>query len=129
MAQLIDSNATLWQNVEALMLKKYKRINLRAFAAHCGVSIATIQRIQAQQTSIGLAVLDRIAEAFDLAAWQLLVPGLDPDNPPALQPVSAKERILYERIMSAAKAIASDSDTIHAGYVSAANRQHTKGES
>lgn len=117
MAQLIDSHATLWQNVEALMLKKYKRINLKAFAAHCGVGIATVQRIQAQQTSVGLAIIERIAEAFDLSAWQLLVPGFDPNNPPALQPVSAKEKILYEKIMSAAKAIAAEPDYIKNDYL------------
>ena len=116
MAQLIDSNATLWQNVEALMLRKYGKVNLKAFAAHCGVAIATIQRIQAQKTSVGLAIIDRIAEAFDLSAWQLLVPGFDPSNPPALQPVSAKERVLYEKIMSAAKAIAAEPDVAATNY-------------
>ena len=110
MAQLIDSHATLWQNVEALMIKKYGKVNLKAFAAHCGVGIATIQRIQAQQTSVGISIIERIAESFDLAAWQLMVPGFDPENPPALQPISAKERILYEKIMSAAKSIAAESD-------------------
>lgn len=109
-AQLIDSNATLWQNVEALMLKKFGKVNLKGFATHCGIGIATVQRIKAQETSVGIAVLDKIAAAFDLAAWQLLVPGFDPGNPPALQPVSAKERELYEKIMSAAKAIAAEPD-------------------
>lgn len=110
MAQLIDSNATLWHNVEALMLKKYGKVNLKGFAAFCGVGIATVQRIQAQKTSVGLAILDKIAEKHNLAAWQLLVPGFDPSNPPALQPVSIKERELYEKIMSAAKAIAAEPD-------------------
>jgi transcriptional regulator with XRE-family HTH domain len=108
MSQLIDSNATLWQNVRALMIKKHGRKNLQAFAKHCGVGIATIQRIEAQKTSIGLAVIDKIAERFDLAAWQLLVPGFDADNPPTLQPVSAQERQLYDKIMIAAKAIVAE---------------------
>jgi len=111
MAQLIDSNATLWRNVEALMVAKYGKVNLQGFAKHCGVGIATIQRIQEQKTSIGLAVIEKIAERFNLAAWQLLVPGFDPGNPPALQPVTAQERALYDKIMSAAKAIAAEPES------------------
>lgn len=110
MAQLIDSNATLWHNVQALMIKKFKRKNIKGFATLCGVGIGTIQRIEEQETSVGLAVIDKIAQKFDLAAWQLLVPGFDPDNPPALQAVSPKERALYNKIMSAAKEIASEPD-------------------
>jgi transcriptional regulator with XRE-family HTH domain len=105
MAQLIDSNSTLWRNVEALMLAKYGKVNMNGFAKHCGVGIATIQRIQQQETSIGLAVIEKIAEKFNLAAWQILVPGFDPANPPALQPVTPGERALYEKIMSAAREI------------------------
>lgn len=108
MAHLIDSNATLWQNVQALMVKRFGSVNLNAFSKHCGIGIATVQRIQAQQTSVGLAIIDKIADRHGLAAWQLLVPGLDPDNPPTLQPVSQKERELYEKIMTAARQIAAE---------------------
>lgn len=110
MAHLIDSNATLWQNVRALMIKKFGKVNLQAFAKHCELGIATIQRIEGQQTSIGLKVIDKIADRFDLASWQLLVPGFDVNNPPALKPVSPQERKLYEKIMSAAAAIAADAE-------------------
>lgn len=110
MAQTIDSNATLWQNVQALMNQKYGRTNIKGFAKFCEIGIGTVQRIEAQETSIGLAILDKIAQKFDVAAWQLLVPGFDPSNPPALKPVSRKERILYEKIMSAAKEIAAESE-------------------
>lgn len=110
MAQQIDSNATLWHNVLALMDLKFKKENMQGFAKHCGIGIATVQRIKAQRTSVGIEVIDKIAEAFDLAAWQLLVPGFDPKNPPALQPVSAKERKLYEMIMKSAKEIAAEPD-------------------
>lgn len=110
MAQLIDSNATLWQNVHALMIRKYGRTNIKGFAAFCEVGVGTIQRIEAQETSIGLAILDKIAQKFELAPWQLLVPGFDPENPPALLPVSSRERELYEKIKTAAKAIAAEPD-------------------
>lgn len=113
MDQHIDSHATLWQNVERLMNKEWGKINLKGFARKCKVGIGTVQRIQAQNTSIGLDVLDKIAQVHQLAAWQLLVPGFDPDNPPALQPVSKRERELYEKLMSAARQIAKDSNGIN----------------
>ena len=106
MAHRIDSNATLWNNVQALMQKGFGRINIQGFARKCKIGNGTVQRIQGQTTSVGLEVLDKIAEAHELAAWQLLVPGFDPDNPPTLQPVSKRERELYEKLLNAAKEIA-----------------------
>ncbi len=53
-------------------------------------------------------MIEKIAERFNLSAWHLLVPGFDPGNPPTLQPVTPQERALYDKIMSAARAIASE---------------------
>lgn len=108
MAQEINSSAALWQNLEALMKHKYGATNLSKLAADCGFSQSTATRIKQQGTAIGLDRLEMIARAFGLATWQLLVPGMDPKNPPALQPVSARERALYDKIMSVAKAIAAE---------------------
>jgi hypothetical protein len=110
LAQEINSNAALWQNIQALMVKHYGKENLSRLAIECGFAQSTVTRIKQQQTATGLDKVDQIAQRFNLAAWQLLVPGLDPEHPPALQPVSAKERELYNKIMSAAKAIAAESD-------------------
>lgn len=106
----IDSKSTLWINVKALMVKRYKKENLTRLSDETGVGLGTISRIKEQKTSVGLDTLEKIGDAFGLAAWQLLVPGMDPENPPALQPVSAQERALYEKIMTAAKAIAAEPD-------------------
>lgn len=104
----IDTNATLWTNVQALMIKHWGEENLNRLARECKIGPGTAARIKEQKTSVGLETLEKIAETFHLAVWQLLVPGLDPGNPPALQPVSAVERELYEKIMTSAKQIASD---------------------
>lgn len=106
----IDTNATLWMNVQALMLKHWGEVNLNRLARECNIGPATAARIKAQRTSVGLEVLEKIADKFHLALWQILVPGMDPDSPPALQPVSMAERALYEKIMAAAKEIASEPD-------------------
>lgn len=106
----IDTNATLWQNVSALMVSRWGAINITRLARECKIGPATVDRIKKQQTSVGLEPLEKIAEHFNLAVWQLLVPGLDPENPPALQPVSPAERKLYEQFRTIAKTIASDLD-------------------
>lgn len=104
----IDSRAALWANIQALMLKHWNEENLNRLARECAIGVGTAARIKDQKTSVGLETLEKIADHFQLCAWQLLVPGLDPENPPALQPISAAERRLYEQIMSAAKAIAAE---------------------
>jgi transcriptional regulator with XRE-family HTH domain len=109
-AQEIDTAAALWQNIEALMQHRYKEHNLSRLAEDCGFAQSTASRIKAQKTATGLDKLDMIARAFGLATWQLLVPGFDPNNPPTLQPVSQKERELYEKIMTAARQIAAEPD-------------------
>lgn len=101
----IDTNATLWLNVQALMMKHWGEENLNRLARDCKIGPGTAARIKEQKTSVGLETLEKIADNFHLAVWQLLVPGLDPSNPPALQPVSPVERQLYEKIMSAAREI------------------------
>jgi plasmid maintenance system antidote protein VapI len=101
----LDTNATLWMNLQALMLKHWGEENINRLARECQVGPATVQRIKDQRTSVGLEVLDKIANNFNLSVWQLLVPGLDPTNPPTLQPVSAVEKKLYEKIMTATREI------------------------
>ena len=105
-----NSNAALWASVLAIMKQRYGDENISRFAKDVGIGLATVTRIKEQKTSVGLAVMDAIAARFNVSAWQLLVPGFDPENPPTLQPVSERERALYARIMSAAKDFAGESD-------------------
>lgn len=95
--------AVLWTNVQALMRKHYGGENLSRLSRECDVGLGTSARIKRRQTSVGIDILAKIAERFDLQPWQLLVPGFDPDNPPTLVPVSAAERQLYERLSAALK--------------------------
>lgn len=93
----------LWANVHALMLKHYGEENLSRLARDCGIGLGTTTRIKQQQTSVGLEIVDKIAEHFNVHPWQLLVPGFDPASPPTLMPVSASERQLYERLSAAVR--------------------------
>lgn len=50
-------------------------------------------------------VIAAIAARFDLLPWQLLVPGLDPGNPPVTR-MSQQERELYENFKRLRAALA-----------------------
>jgi hypothetical protein len=112
-ADHIDSKAVLWASVLALMVKNYGRENLNRLAREAKIGPGTATRLKAQETSVGLDTIDKLAGHFNVEAWQLLVPGFEPDNMPVLQPVSPSERRLYERIMAAAKEIATEPDAAY----------------
>lgn len=71
-----------------------------------GVAQSTIGRILSKEgENARIETLDALAKAYGLEGWQMLVAGMDPENPPVLQPLSKEERGLYERLKSIAKDI------------------------
>jgi hypothetical protein len=101
----VDSKAVLWKSVSALMKKHYGKENLTQLAKDCKFGPGTSSRLKEQKTSVGLDVVDKIAEHFHVQSWQLLVQGFDPESHPTLQPLSERERQLYERWKEVAKEI------------------------
>lgn len=99
----IDSRRIVWASISALMLKHWGEENLNRLARAAKVGPATVVRIKGQQTSVGLEVLDKIADVFGVHTWQLLVPGMDPEKLPTLLPVTQAEREFYERMLKAAR--------------------------
>ena len=57
---------------------------LLALERASGVDRKTIRRTINAESAIGVDNLARIAHAFGLDSWQLLVPGLDPANAPRI---------------------------------------------
>ena len=101
-----DLKGVLWANVSALMQKHYGRENLTRLARETRCGPGTASRIKACETSVGIDVLSQIAGAFKVQAWQLLVPGFDPDRPPTLKQVSDEERAALARLAADAQRIA-----------------------
>lgn len=99
-----DVKVILWENVQALMRARYGKINQGRFIADTKVGNGTVTRIKNCRTSVGLDTLQEIANAYGLEAWHLLVPDLDPFNPPLS--LTAQERDLYKRLAQAAQQIA-----------------------
>lgn len=60
----------------------------------------TVRRILIGEMSPTEQTISKIAAAIGLAAWQLLVPEMDPKDPPVLREANGAERALYERIRS-----------------------------
>lgn len=54
-----------------------------------GLPNGSAQRILDADTSVGIDVVAQVAEALGLKPWQLLVPGLNPADPPEAIPKSA----------------------------------------
>lgn len=76
-------------------------------AAKSGCSQTTVGRILNKQMDPTTEMLEKLAGAFGLSAWQLLVPGLEPSNPPVLVPLSGKEKAFYDRLLGLFKEQAS----------------------
>jgi hypothetical protein len=109
-----DPITVLRSNVEALLIhakyvKKDGTPNWHAFVKASKLPAGNVQRISEAQTSIGIALVGKVAACFGLEAWQLLLPGLDPSNPPVFV-MTESERSLYRRFRDAAHQLA-EADT------------------
>lgn len=100
----IDSRRVLWASVSALMRHHWEAESLNRLSREAGIGLASCARLKAQETSIGLELVDKIAAVFGVETWQLFVPGFDPASPPTLLPVTQAERELYTRLLQAARA-------------------------
>lgn len=111
---------------EHLDYRRILRTNLKAVLARAGDTTTSAarkalyldgtkrgQRVSARSLryfldengpSPGVDALAAIAAAYDLMLWQLLVPDLDPENPPHLA-LSATERELYKHLAALREAL------------------------
>lgn len=85
-------------NISRLMQSRPKLNSNPKLGARSGIGVATISRVINGETAATLDTLAKLAAAFDLAPWQLLVPNLDATNPQILQSISPKEADLYKRL-------------------------------
>lgn len=79
----------LADNLERLLKHRYPHVDaptrrIKHFATICGVSSPTLIRICSCERATTLDQLQKIASAFDLLAYQLLIPDLNPRDPHAV---------------------------------------------
>lgn len=97
---------TVAENLQRLMDEHVELRSQSALARRSKVPQRTIGRIVNQEVTASLDVLEALSKPFDLQPWQLLVPSIDPKNPPVLRFASAAEEALYKRIVAAATELA-----------------------
>jgi hypothetical protein len=80
--------------------------HMARFSKHYGntVSKSHIYRMENGQGPVGSDVLHMIAKAYGLQAWHMLVPGLEPANPPAVL-VDDSQRAMYKAIQQSMRII------------------------
>lgn len=90
----------LRQNVAALLKSGIGPKSQMALGKKPGTggqpTIGRIVRDTGENTKI--ETVAAIAEAYGLEAWQLLVAGMDPKNPPVLAPVTKEEKEFWARL-------------------------------
>ena len=75
-------------------------------AAASRVAQTSIGRILRGEQSPTLDVVHKLAHAFGLEAWQMLVPDLEPDNPPITKQNDERQSELLKRFRLAAQDLA-----------------------
>lgn len=100
MGNFSKSASVLAANINRLMGSTVALESNPKLAKRADIGIGSVARIRNAQTDITIDTLTKLAEAFDLQPWQLLVPGLDPKNLPVLRNLSPQEAELYERLRS-----------------------------
>lgn len=89
----------LRRNVLALMGSDTGPTSQLGLRQKCGVAQSTIGRIlSAEGENAKIETVERIAHAYGLEGWQLLIAGMDPKNPPVLAPMTKVEKEFYKRL-------------------------------
>ena len=71
------------------MQEHYGKENLNRLSRDVKVAVSTGSRMKAQETSVGVEVVDRLADYFRVEPWHLLMPDFDPDRPVMMLAASA----------------------------------------
>lgn len=93
-------------NLKRLMAAHPDLSSQSALARACKVGQSSIGRIVNDAQSPTLDMVARIAEAFDLEPWQMLIDGLDPRNPPITKAIDERQQHLFARFRQAAEELA-----------------------
>lgn len=88
--------AIIAENVRALV--KANDIDDEAACARLKMKITQLKRIKTGKHAITMTTLERIAGAYDLEPYQLLVHTLDVRNPQVLRELSPRESKLYKAL-------------------------------
>lgn len=104
---MADPRPILAENLRALMdyardTGHPERASVKGLSRLSSVGRYSIDGMLEGSRNTGIETLQRIADVFEIQAWTLLVPHLDPSNPPT-KPMSKTEVQLYKRMGKVAR--------------------------
>lgn len=94
-------------NIKELMKANESLGTQDALGKASGIDQRTVGRIINGTNSPRLKQVEAIAGAFGLLPWQLLIPALDPKNPPVCE-LTRVEKELYEKLRRLVKQLPSE---------------------
>ena len=94
----VTSRDILAENLSRLI--EASGLSLRAWAQGKGLDVKLVERLAKNSHAVTLDKLEDVAKAVGLQAWQLLLPDVDPDNPPTAS-LTADDKALLDRLRRA----------------------------
>lgn len=89
--------ANLRKMIEA-EASKGDRPTVRSWALKRGLSVRTVDRLTKAEHAVTLDILDEVAAACGLQAWQLLTQTAAPSGPPDSALLTSEDRALLDRL-------------------------------
>lgn len=97
----------LAENLRALKTADGTEESQSSLHRRSGVAQATIGRILSKGgENARIETVEKLAKAYGLRAWQLLIPGMEPKNPRFLGASSPEEKALYDRLQATVEDLA-----------------------
>jgi len=94
------------RNLDALMRADRELNTQAALAKASRIGQRSVSRILRGEQSPTLDMVGKLAHAFGLEPWQMLVPDLEPDNPPITKQIDKSQQELLARFRLAAQELA-----------------------
>lgn len=110
-----QAREVLAENLSALMRDRPRLDTFKKIVAAGVPSNGTLDRIRRKKAGCSVDQLDALADVFDLEPWQLLIPGLQPNNPPIVRDVTDAERRLWKRLDGLMQELGELRDQAHTG--------------
>ena len=82
--RMSDTKKTIWANYCRVMSARHGVTTKGQLAKKAGFAPATATRLTVGETDFGIDKLEGMADAAKVQPWQLLIPDMDPKQPPQL---------------------------------------------
>lgn len=86
------------ENVKRLKNESKSLGTVKQIAKRARIGEGSVHRILHGQVACAIDTLDAVAVAYGLQAWQLLIPDIDPQNPPTLRTIGPREDEFMRRL-------------------------------